>query len=85
MGIGAFGAVYEAEVRLKLSNKKTKVAVKVAHKDLDSVQIQTLVDELKIMMYLGEHLNIVNILGACTKTIIKGNYSLKIVMGTSEI
>ena len=79
MGIGAFGAVYEAETRIRFSNRTAKVAVKVARRDADSVQIQTLVDELKVMIYLGEHLNIVNLLGACTKTITKGKYSLMIV------
>ena len=77
MGIGAFGAVYEAKARFKFFNKKVNVAVKIAHRDSDSIQVQALVDELKIMMYLGKHINIVNLLGACTKTIAEGKYSIK--------
>jgi hypothetical protein len=34
--------------------------------------LEALVSELKIMIYLGAHLNVVNLLGACTKSIIRG-------------
>jgi hypothetical protein len=34
--------------------------------------LDALVRELKILNYLGPHLNIVNLMGACTKTNIKG-------------
>ena len=34
--------------------------------------LEALVSELKIMIHLGAHLNVVNLLGACTKSIIKG-------------
>ncbi len=37
---------------------------------------EALVSELKIMIYLGAHLNIVNLLGACTKSIIRGTILL---------
>jgi hypothetical protein len=33
--------------------------------------LEALVSELKIMIYLGGHLNIVNLLGACTKTLVR--------------
>ena len=32
----------------------------------DNVFLQALMAELKIMIHLGRHLNIVNLLGACT-------------------
>ena len=38
----------------------------------DIEQIKSLISELKILIHLGQHLNIVNLLGACTKEIQKG-------------
>ena len=37
----------------------------------DIMYIQALMSELKIMIHLGRHLNIVNLLGACTKGLAK--------------
>lgn len=37
--------------------------------------LENLVSELKILIYLGSHLNVVNLLGACTKRIRKGKGS----------
>jgi len=34
--------------------------------------LEALVSELKVMLHLGSHLNVVNLLGACTKRISKG-------------
>lgn len=80
LGKGCFGEVYKAEaVGLKDSDETvTIVAVK---KVLSTSQFRTksntagldaLIRELKILNYLGSHLNVVNLLGACTKDIIKG-------------
>lgn len=38
----------------------------------DVVAMDALIRELKILIYLGSHLNVVNLLGACTKDIAKG-------------
>ncbi len=38
--------------------------------DLD--QMKALLSELKVLIHIGQHLNIVNLLGACTKDIRKG-------------
>ena len=51
----------------------TTVAVKMVKPTAKSKDaIVALVRELKILIYLGEHLNIVNLLGACTNTNIIG-------------
>ena len=42
--------------------------------DAEAVYIRALVGELKILIHLGKHVNIVNLLGACTETIASGNY-----------
>jgi hypothetical protein len=34
--------------------------------------LEALVSEMKILMHLASHLNVVNLLGACTKDIDKG-------------
>ncbi|XP_057365300.2 vascular endothelial growth factor receptor 1-like [Daphnia carinata] len=84
LGKGCFGEVYKAEaVGLKGSDENvTTVAVK---KVLSTSQFQmksktaaldALIGELKILNFLGSHLNVVNLLGACTKDIIKGELLL---------
>ena len=40
---------------------------------INAAAIEALVSELKILIYLGSHLNVVNLLGACTKNIHKGS------------
>jgi hypothetical protein len=51
----------------------TTVAVKMVKPTAKSKDaIVALVRELKILIHLGEHLNVVNLLGACTKTSVRG-------------
>ncbi|KAI9565388.1 hypothetical protein GHT06_009180 [Daphnia sinensis] len=84
LGKGCFGEVYKAEaVGMKNSDETvTTVAVK---KILSTSRFQirskndgldALIRELKILNYLGPHINVVNLLGACTKDIIKGELLL---------
>ncbi|KAG7224733.1 hypothetical protein INR49_004624, partial [Caranx melampygus] len=55
LGSGAFGRVVEANVSgLIDSHSTTKAAVKM-------------VKQLKVLVHLGPHLNVVNLLGACTR------------------
>jgi hypothetical protein len=39
--------------------------------------LEALVSEMKILMHLASHLNVVNLLGACTKDIDKGHCKKK--------
>lgn len=41
--------------------------------------MRALVTELKIMVHMGQHLNVVNLLGAFTKNIAKRMYRIKFV------
>jgi hypothetical protein len=51
----------------------TAVAVKMIKPTAKSNDaLDALIRELKIMIYLGPHLNIVNLMGACTKSLVKG-------------
>ncbi|KAK1159392.1 platelet-derived growth factor receptor beta isoform X1 [Acipenser oxyrinchus oxyrinchus] len=68
LGSGAFGRVVEASAHgLSHSQSTTKVAVKMLKSTAKRSETQALMSELKIMSHLGPHLNIVNLLGACTK------------------
>ncbi|XP_023245099.1 vascular endothelial growth factor receptor 1 [Copidosoma floridanum] len=72
LGSGAFGVVYKAVAYGIFAKKsKTTVAVKTVRKNADPMYITALAKELKIMIYLGQHLNITSLLGACTKNIAK--------------
>uniref|UniRef100_UPI00398EB86B platelet-derived growth factor receptor beta n=1 Tax=Pristiophorus japonicus TaxID=55135 RepID=UPI00398EB86B len=68
LGSGAFGRVVEAMARgLSPADSTMKVAVKMLKTTARTSEKQALMSELKIMSHLGPHLNIVNLLGACTK------------------
>ncbi|XP_020491449.2 vascular endothelial growth factor receptor kdr-like [Labrus bergylta] len=68
LGHGAFGKVVEASAFGidKLSTCKT-VAVKMLKGGATSNERKALMSELKILIHIGHHLNVVNLLGACTK------------------
>ena len=59
---------------IKDSDGKTAktVAVKMVKSQTNVAALEALVSELKILIHLGSHLNVVNLLGACTKKITKG-------------
>ncbi|XP_040006947.1 platelet-derived growth factor receptor beta-like [Xiphias gladius] len=66
LGSGAFGRVVEANISgLIHSHSTTKAAVKMVKPS--SVAVQSLMSELKVLVHLGPHLNVVNLLGACTR------------------
>ncbi|XP_031618935.1 uncharacterized protein LOC116338039 isoform X1 [Contarinia nasturtii] len=70
IGTGAFGIVYEGLARGVLYHEEeTKVAIKMVNDMSDDEALKDLVSEMKIMMYLGKDLNVVNLLGAVTENI----------------
>ncbi|XP_046395361.1 vascular endothelial growth factor receptor 2-like [Ischnura elegans] len=72
IGSGAFGMVMKAEAHGIVEwEATTTVAVKMVKRCTDSTHIKALASELKIMAHLGSHLNVVNLLGACTKNLAK--------------
>ncbi|KAB7502950.1 Platelet-derived growth factor receptor alpha [Armadillidium nasatum] len=73
LGAGAFGRVLLAQVKgLNGKESPTRVAVKMCKFGHDKAHLRALIMELKIMIHLGKHLNIVNLLGAHTSNIDKG-------------
>lgn len=67
LGAGAFGKVVEATAfGLGKEDTVLKVAVKMLKSTAHADEKEALMSELKIMSHLGQHENIVNLLGACT-------------------
>ena len=76
LGAGAFGRVVKGQaVGLEKLQATTTVAVKMVRSHGNMMALKALMSELKIMIHLGSHLNVVNLLGACTKNVIKGYLS----------
>ncbi|XP_052471601.1 macrophage colony-stimulating factor 1 receptor [Carassius gibelio] len=67
LGAGAFGKVVEARAYgLGEEDNVTRVAVKMLKASAHPDEREALMSELKILSHLGQHKNIVNLLGACT-------------------
>ncbi|EFX78105.1 hypothetical protein DAPPUDRAFT_53509 [Daphnia pulex] len=71
LGAGQFGRVVQAKA-VGMGPGNSKVAVKMVKSALDNTGLTSLASELKILIHLGFHLNVVSLLGACTKNLIKG-------------
>lgn len=74
LGAGCFGRVVKAKaVGIKGSGETSMtVAVKMVRSVINVAAMEAMASELKILIHLGPHLNVVNLLGACTKQISKG-------------
>lgn len=76
IGSGCFGRVLIAEaIGIRGSNQTMQtVAVKMIKSPIATAfsELEALVAELKILTYLEPHMNVVNLLGACTKQIANG-------------
>ncbi|KAL4230476.1 hypothetical protein ACF0H5_010858 [Mactra antiquata] len=73
LGQGAFGRVVKAEaIGIVDYVDVSSVAVKMVKDCTDREQMMTLLSELKILIHIGQHLNILNLLGAVTKNIARG-------------
>ncbi|XP_054851926.1 vascular endothelial growth factor receptor kdr-like isoform X2 [Eublepharis macularius] len=68
LGHGAFGKVVEASAfGIDKSSTCKTVAVKMLKECATANECKALMSELKILIHIGHHLNVVNLLGACTK------------------
>lgn len=72
LGAGQFGRVVQARAVGLGGTGSTTVAVKMVKSQTDNEALTSLASELKVMMHLGVHLNVVNLLGAVTKNIVRG-------------
>lgn len=72
LGAGAFGVVLKALAKeICQAEEETIVAVKMVKNQTDNEVMRALISELKIMIHIGKHLNVVNLLGAVTENIAK--------------
>lgn len=73
LGEGEFGVVIKAYAQgiLPETDEETIVAVKTVRDKTNDVAMHALVSELKILVHLGQHLNVVNLLGAVTENVAK--------------
>uniref|UniRef100_A0A4W6DRA7 receptor protein-tyrosine kinase n=1 Tax=Lates calcarifer TaxID=8187 RepID=A0A4W6DRA7_LATCA len=68
LGRGAFGKVMQASAfGIDSASSCRTVAVKMLKEGATTNEHKALMTELKILNYIGHHLNVVNLLGACTK------------------
>uniref|UniRef100_A0A670I2M7 Vascular endothelial growth factor receptor 1 n=1 Tax=Podarcis muralis TaxID=64176 RepID=A0A670I2M7_PODMU len=68
LGRGAYGKVVQAAAfGIKKSPTYKVVAVKMLKEGATASEYKALMTELKILTHIGQHLNVVNLLGACTK------------------
>ena len=83
LGSGAFGNVFKATaLELTAGEAKTTVAVKMMKSTNDDHQLKSFISELKIMIHIGRHINIVNLLGACSESLAsKGLFFVPIFLG----
>ncbi|KAK3541484.1 hypothetical protein QTP86_027236, partial [Hemibagrus guttatus] len=69
LGSGAFGMVMQATAYgISKPGVSMQVAVKMLKEKHQAVEKEALMSELKMLTYIGQHVNIVNLLGACTGT-----------------
>lgn len=83
LGAGQFGVVFQAKqigsVNDPEDNNPKTVAVKMIKPTFNnSSSLKSLATELKILIHVGHHLNVVNLLGACTKEIVHGTLTIKL-------
>ncbi|ODM94346.1 Vascular endothelial growth factor receptor 1 [Orchesella cincta] len=72
LGCGAFGTVYRAVLCRNIAAQNIPVAVKTTNPTSNNVEhFKALLSELKVMTIIGNHKNIVNLIGACTEDIKK--------------
>ncbi|XP_046746504.1 uncharacterized protein LOC124411449 [Diprion similis] len=73
LGSGSFGIVWKARAKtIRRPEAISVVAVKTVRPTASLRCMKALLRELKILIYLGHHPNIVSLLGACTKNLDYG-------------
>ncbi|XP_026217646.1 receptor-type tyrosine-protein kinase FLT3 [Anabas testudineus] len=69
LGSGAFGMVVQATAYgINKPGMSQQVAVKMLKEKHQAMEKEALMSELKMLIHIGHHTNIVNLLGACTES-----------------
>ena len=67
LGGGSFGSVYEGSMEdPNQPGQEIKIAIKTVNNPRDESQVYALMCEIKVLEKLEKHLNLVNMIGACT-------------------
>lgn len=66
LGTGEFGQVLKGTLKTNSTDKHLTVAVKTTNSNADGCYFRSLLSELKILTFVGQHDHIVNLIGACT-------------------
>jgi len=66
LGSGAFGIVFRG------TYQQEQIAVKTLKKGAEKEYLISLLSELKVMIYLGQHPNLVTLIGAFTEQLRQG-------------
>jgi len=72
LGKGEHGAVYSGNI----ASCKESVAVKTTCLSLSAESAKQLLAEIKILIYVGKHENVINFIGAYTAEKVTGNVSI---------
>ncbi|KAJ8683574.1 hypothetical protein QAD02_019366 [Eretmocerus hayati] len=67
LGEGAFGKVVKATATAGKLGPSTVVAVKMLKEGHTDAEMMDLVSEMEMMKIIGKHMNIINLVGACTQ------------------
>lgn len=68
IGEGAFGQVYRGELKTpRIPNGHLTVAVKMLKQTATDRELIDLVSEMEVMKQIGQHPNIINLVGCCTQ------------------
>ena len=74
IGSGNFGSVHRGTIKeFYGTNSKPDVAIKCISGHVGQSEINNFLDEIKIMSYVDPHINLVSMIGACTKEQEKTN------------
>lgn len=77
LGSGVFGDVFKANaIGITDRSVTSTVIVKKVKSNSETCNTKALISELKIMIHVGKHINIVNLLGACTEDNNSNNYMM---------
>jgi len=79
LGKGAFGIVMKGRVTLTTGEEK-EVAVKTVKKNVGIMYFKALLSEIKIMAHIGQHPNVIGLIGCCTENIRKREKSQFLVI-----
>ncbi len=68
--------VYKGTVTVNFNDAQTtiSVAIKMANASSGLQGLRSLLKEIKVMLYVGEHRNIARIIGCCTDNLRQGSF-----------